>query len=164
MSILPPSSRQIEVFRNTIRHHYPQKINLNFIDNSLNFFFKEMSLYLARFFTTFFISLSTMPWRYIGGGWTYSSTQFDLGTRWRWLVNSTARPLYSQGKSLLYPLDRRLGGPQRLSLTLPYLTLRYFCLSFFTSLNKKGSFFTLFNLFSSVSFCKLFISIYYMES
>jgi hypothetical protein len=36
----------------------------------------------------------------------------DLGTRWRWVVSFTPRPLYSQGKNPWYPLDRRLGGPQ----------------------------------------------------
>jgi hypothetical protein len=36
----------------------------------------------------------------------------DLGTRWRWVVSFTPRSLYLQGKSPLYPLDRRLGGPQ----------------------------------------------------
>jgi hypothetical protein len=36
----------------------------------------------------------------------------ELGTRWRWVVNFTPRPLYLQGKSPWYPLDRRLGGPQ----------------------------------------------------
>jgi hypothetical protein len=36
----------------------------------------------------------------------------DLGTRWRWVVSFTPRPLYSQGKSLWHSLDRRLGGPQ----------------------------------------------------
>jgi hypothetical protein len=35
-----------------------------------------------------------------------------LGTRWRWMVNFTPRPLYPRGKSPRYPLDRRLGGPQ----------------------------------------------------
>jgi hypothetical protein len=30
-------------------------------------------------------------------------------------VSFTLRPLYTQGQSPLYPLDRRLGGPQRLS-------------------------------------------------
>jgi len=28
------------------------------------------------------------------------------------VVSFTPRPLYSQGKSSWYPLDRRLGGPQ----------------------------------------------------
>jgi hypothetical protein len=37
---------------------------------------------------------------------------FDFGTRWRWVVSFTARPLYLQGKSPCYPLDRRLGEPQ----------------------------------------------------
>jgi hypothetical protein len=37
----------------------------------------------------------------------------ELDTRWRWVVSSTPRPLYPQGKSPWYPLDRRLGGPQR---------------------------------------------------
>jgi hypothetical protein len=36
----------------------------------------------------------------------------DIGSRWRWVVSFTPRPLYPQGKSPLYPLDRRLGGPQ----------------------------------------------------
>jgi len=35
-----------------------------------------------------------------------------LGTRWRWMVSITPRLLYPQGKSLQYPVDRRLGGPQ----------------------------------------------------
>jgi hypothetical protein len=36
----------------------------------------------------------------------------NLGTRWRWVVSFTPRPLYTQGKSPWYLLDRRLGGPQ----------------------------------------------------
>jgi hypothetical protein len=36
----------------------------------------------------------------------------NLGTRWRWVVSFTPRPLYPQGKSPQYPLDRRLGGLQ----------------------------------------------------
>jgi hypothetical protein len=36
----------------------------------------------------------------------------DLGARWRWVVSFTLRPLYPQGKSPWYTLDRRLGGPQ----------------------------------------------------
>jgi hypothetical protein len=36
----------------------------------------------------------------------------DLGTRGRWMVSFTPRPLYPQGKSPWYPLYRRLGGPQ----------------------------------------------------
>jgi hypothetical protein len=35
----------------------------------------------------------------------------DLGTRWRWVVSFTPRPLYRQGKSTWYPLDKRLGVP-----------------------------------------------------
>jgi hypothetical protein len=34
-----------------------------------------------------------------------------LGPSWRWVVSFTPRPLYPRGKSPLYPLDRRLGGP-----------------------------------------------------
>jgi hypothetical protein len=37
---------------------------------------------------------------------------FDLGTRWKWVVGYTPRPLYPQGKSPWYPLDRKLGEPQ----------------------------------------------------
>jgi hypothetical protein len=36
----------------------------------------------------------------------------DLGTIRRWVVSFTPRPLYPQGKSPRYSLDRRLGGPQ----------------------------------------------------
>jgi hypothetical protein len=36
----------------------------------------------------------------------------DLVTKLRWVVSSTPRPLYPQGKSSWYPLDRRLGGPR----------------------------------------------------
>jgi hypothetical protein len=36
----------------------------------------------------------------------------DPGTRWRWVVGFTPRPLYPQEKSPWYPLDRRLGGPR----------------------------------------------------
>jgi len=39
----------------------------------------------------------------------------DLGTRWKWVVSFTPRPLYRQGKSLCYPFDGRLGVPQNLS-------------------------------------------------
>jgi hypothetical protein len=37
---------------------------------------------------------------------------FDLGIRLRRVVSFTPRPLYPQGKSPWYPLDRRLGRPQ----------------------------------------------------
>jgi hypothetical protein len=36
----------------------------------------------------------------------------NLGTRWRWMVSFTPRPLYPREKSPWYPLDRRLGGPK----------------------------------------------------
>jgi hypothetical protein len=35
-----------------------------------------------------------------------------LATRWRWVVSFTPLPLYTQGKSPWYPLDRRLSGPR----------------------------------------------------
>jgi hypothetical protein len=38
-----------------------------------------------------------------------------LGTRWKWVVIFAPRQLYPQEKSPWYPLDRRLGGPQRRS-------------------------------------------------
>jgi len=40
------------------------------------------------------------------------STHLDLGTRWKWVVSFTPRPLYPCRKSPRYPLDRRLGGPE----------------------------------------------------
>jgi hypothetical protein len=55
--------------------------------------------------------LSTMPWRHTEE-WRYSSTILDLGTRWRWVVSYTHRPLYLWGKSPRFLLDRRLGGLQ----------------------------------------------------
>jgi hypothetical protein len=42
----------------------------------------------------------------------YLHAFFDLGTRWRGVISLTPRPLYPEGKSPWYPLDRRLGGPQ----------------------------------------------------
>jgi hypothetical protein len=54
----------------------------------------------------------------------------DLRTRWRRVVSFTPRPLYRQGKSPWYPLDRRLvgfqsrsgrGGEKRNSQPLPGL-------------------------------------------
>jgi hypothetical protein len=36
----------------------------------------------------------------------------DLGTRWKWVVSFTPRPLYHQGESPWYPLDRKLGETQ----------------------------------------------------
>jgi hypothetical protein len=36
----------------------------------------------------------------------------NLDTSWGWVVSFTIRPLYPQGKSLWYQLDRRLGEPQ----------------------------------------------------
>jgi len=45
----------------------------------------------------------------------------DLGSRWRWVVKFTTRPLYPQGRSLCYALYRRLGGPQSRLLTVPRL-------------------------------------------
>jgi len=36
----------------------------------------------------------------------------NFSTRWKWVVSFTSWLLYTQGKSLQYPLDRRVGGPQ----------------------------------------------------
>jgi hypothetical protein len=46
------------------------------------------------------------------GEWMYRSTFSLLGTNWWWVVGFMPQPLYPQGKSPWYPLDRRLGGPQ----------------------------------------------------
>jgi hypothetical protein len=37
---------------------------------------------------------------------------FDLGTRWRCVVNFTPQPLYPHGKSPWYSLNKKLGAPQ----------------------------------------------------
>jgi hypothetical protein len=50
-------------------------------------------------------------------GSEFKDTYFlDLGTSWRWVVSFTPRTLYTPGKSLRYPLDRRFGGPQSRSV------------------------------------------------
>jgi hypothetical protein len=48
---------------------------------------------------------------YCGSG-SIAPRIFGLGTSCRWVVSFTLRPLYRQGKSPWYPLDRRLGGTQ----------------------------------------------------
>jgi hypothetical protein len=50
--------------------------------------------------------------RAYGASGGIASHIFDLGARWRSVVNITLHPLYPRGKSPWYPLDRRLGGPQ----------------------------------------------------
>jgi hypothetical protein len=40
----------------------------------------------------------------------------NLGTRWRWVVNVTPRPLYPWERSARYTLKRRLGGLYRVGL------------------------------------------------
>jgi hypothetical protein len=55
-----------------------------------------------------------MQWRYMRE-WNYSSTILNLGTRWRWVINYTPRPLYLRGNFPRHLLDRRLCGPQNQS-------------------------------------------------
>jgi hypothetical protein len=55
--------------------------------------------------------LSTKPWRRMAKR-RYSFTILNRGTKWSWVASFTPRPLYSQGKSPRYPLDKRLGGPK----------------------------------------------------
>jgi hypothetical protein len=45
---------------------------------------------------------------YLGNGST-ATRILDLGTRWRWVVSFAPQPLYPQGQSPRYPLNRRLG-------------------------------------------------------
>jgi hypothetical protein len=52
-----------------------------------------------------------MQWRHMRE-WQCSSTPIDLGTRWSLVVSFTTRPLYLQGKSPSYLLDRMLCGHQ----------------------------------------------------
>jgi hypothetical protein len=60
------------------------------------------------------------------GEWRYRSI-LDLGTRWRLVVSFTLRSLYPQGESLWYPLDMRLGGPQRRSGLSREEKISYLC-------------------------------------
>jgi hypothetical protein len=43
----------------------------------------------------------------------FRSSCLNLGIRWRWVTSFTFQPLYSQGRSHRYILDRGLGGTQR---------------------------------------------------
>jgi hypothetical protein len=56
-----------------------------------------------------------MPWRHTG------ECVFNLGTRLMWVISFKPQLLYSRGKSPLYPLHRRSGGPQSTSCKLEYL-------------------------------------------
>jgi hypothetical protein len=51
-----------------------------------------------------------MPWSHMGEWW-YSSTILHLGTRRRWVVSFTPRPLYVLGHRPWFTFDRRLGEP-----------------------------------------------------
>jgi hypothetical protein len=42
--------------------------------------------------------------------WSIAPRILNLGTRWRYVVSFTSRPLYPRGKSPKYPQVRRLGG------------------------------------------------------
>jgi hypothetical protein len=48
---------------------------------------------------------------YWGSG-SIAPCNLNLGTRWRWVVSFTPRPLYPWGKSPWYPFNCRLGGLQ----------------------------------------------------
>jgi len=41
-----------------------------------------------------------------GGSEGVAPCIFYLGSRWRWVVSFTPQPLYPQGRSPWYPLDR----------------------------------------------------------
>jgi hypothetical protein len=77
----------------------------------------------------------------------------DLDIISRWVTSFTSRPLYPQGKSRWYPLDRRLSGPQSRSgrsgdtLFLSYYLLLYLCNIFRTV--------HLFLLLEFCSFCRI---------
>ena len=46
-----------------------------------------------------------------GGAEIYLYSFFNLGARWRWVVNATPRPLHPRQRNAV-PLFRRLGKPQ----------------------------------------------------
>jgi len=46
------------------------------------------------------------------GEWWYSPRILKLSTCWRCVVSFRPRPNYLHGRTLRFPLDRRLGGPQ----------------------------------------------------
>jgi hypothetical protein len=58
------------------------------------------------------------PWRRFGGEQAWFLLIHDFGSRCVWVVRITPRPRFTAGKGPLYPLDRRLDGPPRLSVIL----------------------------------------------
>jgi hypothetical protein len=77
---------------------------------------KHKPRYIHLLKVKLFSSLFSFNWapRYEGvlGSGDIISRILDLGIRWKWVVSFTLRPFYFLGKSLPYPLNRRLGGPQ----------------------------------------------------
>jgi hypothetical protein len=57
--------------------------------------------------------ISTTPWRCLGSG-SIAPRILHMGTRRRWAVSFTQRPLYSPGKRPWYSLNKTLGGSQNL--------------------------------------------------
>jgi hypothetical protein len=73
---------------------------------------KDLTMYLCKVKVKFSLRLTkhhAMRTYWGNGG---IAPLIDLGTRWKWVVGFTPRSHYPQGKRPLYPLDRRLGGPQ----------------------------------------------------
>jgi len=44
------------------------------------------------------------------GEWRYSSTHFDLSTRWRWVVSFMLQQLHLQRKSPQFTMERKVSG------------------------------------------------------
>jgi hypothetical protein len=66
----------------------------------------------GKFIPVFFFSTEHHAMKAYWGSGDIAAHILDLSTRWRWVVSSTPRPLYTQGKNPWYPLDRRPGGHQ----------------------------------------------------
>jgi hypothetical protein len=56
-----------------------------------------------------------MPQRHVRGVEVLALLFLSLRTRRRYVVRFVPWPLYSQGKRLQYPMNRRLNGPNNLS-------------------------------------------------
>jgi hypothetical protein len=75
-------------------------------------------VYLNLFWNTFRYTLCLTKYRAMKAYWGSGGIApciLHLGTRWRWVVSFTPRPLYPQGKNPLYPLDKTLGEPKNSS-------------------------------------------------
>jgi hypothetical protein len=106
MKQMPPQYKNVLTFHHFIQHVREEKFWYSWMPwvwNYCTYLGKKIKLSLCL------TKHHTMKVYWDGGN---LHAFFDLGTRCKWVASFTLRPLYPQGKSPWYPLDRRPGGPQ----------------------------------------------------